>query len=117
MVYGNLESALYSVVTMFASSKIMDSMLYGGDRAKVVFAITSSCDTICSAVANELSRGATVLDVKGGFTGESRKMLMCSVRPYEVSILYDLIERYDSKAFIIVTDAGEVIGEGFKRFN
>ncbi len=115
--YGNLESALYSVVTMFASSKVMDSMLYGGDKGKVIYAITSKPQEICKSIGNELSRGTTLFDVQGGFTGESRKMIMCSVRPYEVATLYSLIERTDDKAFIIVTEAGEIIGEGFKRFN
>ena len=115
--YKNFESALYSSITMFASSKVMDSLLYGGDKGKMVYAITSKPDEICADIAKELSRGVTVLDVKGGFTGEKRKMIMCSVRPYEVATLYAVIERLDSKAFIIVTEVGEIIGEGFKRFD
>lgn len=115
--YGNIESALYSVVTMFASSKIMDSLLYGGDRGKMVYAITSKPDEICKRVSSELARGVTVMEVVGGYTGEKRKMLMCSVRPYEVATLYDIIEKQDDKAFIIVSEAGEIIGEGFKRFH
>ncbi len=117
LAYGNIESALYSVVTMFASSKIMDSMLYGGDKGKVIYAITSKANEICKCVSEEISRGVTLMDVKGGYTGDERKMLMCSVRPYEVSAIYSIIERFDSKAFIIVTEAGEIIGEGFKRFD
>lgn len=117
IAYGNFESALYSVVTMFASSRVMDSLLYGGDKGKVVYAITSKSEQICQSITRELSRGATLFDVKGGYTGENRKMLMCSVRPYEVATLYSLIEHFDDKAFIIVTEAGEIIGEGFKRFN
>ncbi len=117
IAYGNFESALYSVVSMFASSRVMDSFLYGGDRGKVVYAITSKPEEICKSISSGLSRGVTVLDVKGGYTGENRKMLMCSVRPFEVATLYSIIEQRDDKAFIIVTDAGEIIGEGFKRFN
>ncbi len=117
IAYGNIESALYSVVTMFASSRIMDSLLYGGDRGKMIYAITSRPDEICENIGKELARGVTVLDVKGGFTGENRKMIMCSVRPYEVSTLYSVIEQLDNKAFIVVTEVGEIIGEGFKRFD
>ena len=117
IVYKNIESALYSVVTMFASARVMDSMLYGGDRGKVIYTITSKPDEICKSVSQELSRGITLFDVTGGYTGEKRKMLMCSLRPFEVSLFYSLVEKYDPKAFIIVTEAGEIIGEGFKKLN
>lgn len=117
VVYGNFESALYSVVSMFICSKIMDSMLYGGDKGKLVYVITSCPDEICRSIGKELSRGVTVLEVTGGYTGHNHKMLMCSVRVYEVALLYDIIEKYDNKAFITVTEAGEIIGEGFKRFD
>lgn len=115
--YGNFESALYSVVTMFASSRVMDSLLYGGDRGKLVYAITAKPDEICKGISSELMRGVSVLDITGGYTGINRKMIMCSVRPFEVSTLYSIIERYDDKAFIIVTEVGEIVGEGFKKIN
>lgn len=117
IAYRNFESALYSVVSMFACSRVMDGMLYGGDKGKVVYAITSKPQEICKSVAEELSRGITVLDVQGGYTGLNHKMLMCSVRVYEVSTLYAIIEKYDNNAFIVVTEAGEIIGEGFKKFD
>lgn len=117
LVYGNFESALYSVVSMFVSSKTMDTMLYGGDKGKLVYIISSKPDEICNAVSTQLSRGVTVLDVIGGYTGRNHKMLMCSLRVYEVAALYSIIEKYDSNAFITVTEAGEIIGEGFKRIN
>ena len=102
---------------MFASSRVMDSMLYGGDRGKVIYTITSKPTEICKSIGSELMRGVTIFDVTGGYTGESRKMLMCSLRPFEVSSFYALVERYDPKAFIMVTEAGEIIGEGFKKFS
>lgn len=117
LAYGKLESALYSVVTMFASSKVMDYMLYGSDRGKLVYIITDKPSEVSSTLVKDLARGVTILDVTGGYTGEKRKMLMCSVRPYEVSALYSIIEKFDPKAFITVTEAGEIIGEGFKRFD
>ena len=117
LVYGNFESALYSVVSMFVSSKIMDTILYGGDKGKLVYIISAHPEEICRAVVKELSRGVTVVNVTGGYTGYNHKMLMCSLRVYEVATLYNIVERYDSKAFITITEAGEIIGEGFKRFD
>ena len=117
VVYGNLESALYSVISMFACSTVLDRLLYGSDRGKVIYIITDKWEEISKTIVNELSRGVTLIDVKGGFTGNSKKMLMCSVRPYEVAGIYRVIESIDNSAFIIVTEAGEIIGEGFKKFD
>ena len=117
IAYGNFESALYSAVSIFTSSKVMDSLLYGGDKGKVIYAVTSKPEEISRIISRELARGVTLFDVKGGYTGESRKMLMCVVRVYEVAMLYDIIEKYDKNAFIVVSEAGEIIGEGFKKFN
>ncbi len=117
LVYGNFESALYSVVSMFVSSKIMDTILYGGDKGKLVYIISTQPDDICQAVGKELRRGVTILNAVGGYTGHNHKMLMCSLRVYEMATLYNIVERYDKNAFIIVTEVGEIIGEGFKRLD
>jgi len=117
IAYKNFESALYSIVSMFSASKVMDSLLYGGDKGKMVYTITGAYEDICRGISNELYRGVTVVDVKGGYTGHNHKMLICCVRAYEVATLYSIIEKYDPNAFITVTEAGEIIGEGFKKIN
>lgn len=117
IVYKNIESSLYSITTMFVSSRIMDSFLYGSDKGKLIQTVTTKAPEICNALFRSMQRGVTILDVKGGYTGEEKKMLFCSVRPYEVNAIYDIIEKYDPNAFIIVSEVGEIIGEGFKRFN
>lgn len=117
IAYRNFESALYSVVSMFACSKVMDSLLYGGDKGKMVYIISSKPNEICLSISSELERGVTILDAAGGYTGNGYKMLMCTVRVYEVALLYTIIEKYDKNAFIVVTEAGEIIGEGFKKLD
>jgi len=117
IAYKNFESALYSMVSMFASSRIMDSLLYGGDRGKMVYTITDAHKEICEGINSELLRGVTVIEATGGYTGANHKMLICCVRAYEVATLYSIIEKYDPNAFITVIEAGEIIGEGFKKIN
>lgn len=114
LVYGNVETALYSVVAMYASSKVMDAVLYGSDKGKIIYAITSKPDEICKTINAKLQRGVTKLSVVGGYTGESRVMLMCTVRIHEVSAVHSIIYEFDKNAFMVVSDAGEIIGEGFK---
>lgn len=114
LVYKNVESALYSVVAMYASSRIMDTLLYGADKGKLMHIVTEQPDHICRAVNERLHRGITRIPATGGYTGECRTMLICTVRRHEAAAVHDIIHEYDPKAFIIVSDAGEIIGEGFK---
>ena len=117
LAYRNIESALYSVVSLYASSRIMDMMLYGADKGKIIYIVTDKPKEICSDISLKLRRGVTVLRATGGYTGKEHSLLMCTVRRYEVSAVYNIIEEVDNKAFITVSDAGEIIGEGFKGFN
>lgn len=116
LVYKNIASVLYSVIAIYASSKAMDSILYGADRGKLLYIITSKPNEICREINTEMHRGVTILSGKGGFTGEERNLLLCSVRVHEVSGIYKIIDKFDNNAFTVVTDVGEVIGEGFKAF-
>ena len=117
LVYKNIESALYSVVSLYTSSTIMDKMLYGADKGKLIYIVTSKPNEISYDINMLLKRGITKLYATGGYTGKERVLLLCTVRRYEVSGVYDVINKYDKKAFIVVSDAGEIIGEGFKGLN
>lgn len=113
-VYGNVESGLYSVVAMYAASVVTDAILYGSDKGKMVYAVTDKPDEICKEVAARVSRGVTKLPATGGYTGNTHAMLMCAVRINEVAAVCKIIKDSDPGAFIVVADAGEIIGEGFK---
>ncbi len=114
IVYKNAESALYSIITMYAATRMMDILLYGADRGKIIYIVTGKPDVICREINYSIGRGVTRLSAVGGFTGESRTMLMCTVRVHEASAVHNIVKEYDSRAFIVVSDAGEIIGEGFK---
>ena len=116
LVYKNLESALYSVVALYVSSRLMDTVLYGSDKGKIVYVISSNYKKISDQIAQDMHRGVTMMQAKGGYTGSEYVMLMCIVRRHEVSQLYRIIEQYDEHSFTVVSDAGEIIGEGFKQF-
>lgn len=114
LVYRNIESALYSVVALYASSKMIDVMLYGADRGKIIYIITEDAQALSQEIMALVRRGITVIDVTGAYTGERRKMLMCTVRQNEVATVCRLVRELDKKAFIVVGEAGEILGEGFK---
>ena len=117
LVYKNAESALYSIVAMYMGTRLMDILLYGADKGKIIYIITNSPDEICNEINHSVGRGVTKLSVIGGYTGETKIMLMCTVRVHEVAAIHDLVKQYDDRAFMVVSDAGEIIGEGFKGYN
>lgn len=115
LVYKNMESALYAVIAIYASSRVMDLILYGADRGKIIYVITDNAKELSDSIMSLINRGVTLLDVTGAYTGTKRQMLMCIVRRHEVAAVCRLATNCDKNAFIIVGEAGEVLGEGFKR--
>ncbi len=114
LVYGNMESALYSLIAIYSTSKVIDTVLYGADRGKMVFVITNKGKEISEQILNGLYRGVTVLNARGAYTNNEKSVLLCAVRIHEVAPLHKIILATDNKAFILVADVGEIIGEGFK---
>lgn len=114
VVYRNAESALYSIIAMYMGTRLMDVLLYGADRGKIIYIVTNAPNEICREINHTVGRGVTKLSVVGGYTGENRTMLMCTVRVHEVAAIHNAVKQYDERAFIVVSDAGEIIGEGFK---
>lgn len=115
LVYKNIESALYSVIALYASSKITDAMLYGEDRGKIIFIVTEEAGRVSQAVMSLVKRGVTLVSVTGAYTGATRKMLICTVRINETAAVLRAVREHDKNAFTIISDAGEIIGEGFKQ--
>lgn len=117
LAYKNIETALYSVIAIFVSSKVMDTVLYGSDKGKIIYIVTTHPDEISKQIIERVGRGVTMLNAKGAYTGKERQMLMCTVRLNEVSAVYSVVDELDKNAFIVVGEAGEIIGEGFKSIN
>ncbi|GGD92139.1 YitT family protein [Paenibacillus nasutitermitis] len=108
------ENALYALVGLYATSKTIDFVQTGLAISKVAFIVTEFPDAITRVVLYDLDRGLTRLDGRGGFTGDERSVLMVVVGRGEVSKLKQLVKAADQKAFVIISDTAEVLGEGFK---
>lgn len=114
LVYGSLESALYAFITTFISSKTIDYVLYGRGYGKMLLIFTDNPHDVSTAITAEMGRGVSILDATGAYTGKHKAMLVCAVRTNEVAKISKLIKQYDTNPFIIVTEAGEIFGQGFK---
>ena len=111
-VFG-LKPALYAIVAIFITSKVSDALMEGMKYSKAAFIITDYYKEIADAIMTQLDRGLTGLDATGMYSGDKKTVLYCVVSKKEIVGLKDIVAKIDPKAFVIVTDAREVFGEGF----
>lgn len=116
-VFRSIETGLYAVITIFVCSQVMDVVIYGGDRGKLVYIISDHAKEISDAIMASLDRGTTFLKGEGGFTGEEKRVLLCALRRNEYHTAQTIVQSIDPEAFMIVADSSEVRGEGFKALN
>ncbi len=114
VVYKNIESILYATIVFFVSSKSIDLVLYGSDSGKMMMIISDNAEEIAKAITSETPRGVSILPVQGAYTGKAKHMLLSVVRPHEVAKMRKIVKRFDEKPFIIISDASEILGLGFK---
>ena len=114
IVFRNVEVALYSIVTIYVTSKVIDGIMQGVDFAKVIYVVTEQGEAINARLTTETECGVTVLDARGGYTGRDKQLLMVITRRNEFAETLGLIKSLDKTAFIFVSSATEVHGEGFK---
>lgn len=111
----NIESGLYALIGLFVTSKTIDLVQVGLGYSKMALIITNKQDEVRQLIFEKLDRGVTKLSGYGGYTDDERPMLMCVVDQTEFTKLKQVVRSVDTTAFVVVMDAAEVLGEGFKR--
>lgn len=112
LIFG-IRTALYSIVAVFVTSKIMDGVTAGMRYAKVMYIISDESQQIAGIIMNQIKRGVTALRGSGMYSGQEKQILMCVVSRREAVSMVKYIKEVDARAFVIVADAREVLGEGF----
>ena len=105
--------ALYALIAIYAVSKVSDGIIEGMKYSKVAYIISDKSEEIAAAILKELERGVTALDARGMYSGNRKDVLFCVVSRKEIAQLKELVVSHDAQAFVIVSDAREVLGEGF----
>ncbi|MGB2872808.1 YitT family protein [Psychrobacillus psychrotolerans] len=111
----DIERALYALIALFVTTKTIDLVQLGFSQSKMIYIITNKQDEIRDAIYTEIDRGVTKLPAYGGYTNVERPILMVVAYQTEFTKLKHIIKTIDPAAFVIVSDAYEVLGEGFKR--
>jgi len=110
------ELSLYALISLFVTSKSIDFVQNGLQLSKVAFIISEQTEQLEQAILKDLNRGLTKLEGTGGYTGDPRNVIMVVVAQSEVSKLKRTVAEHDPTAFIIISNTGEVLGEGFKSY-
>ena len=112
VVFGTVDAALYGLIKTFVCSRLMDTVLYGLDTARVAYIITDRWREVSRALL-EMRRGVTLLQGQGAYTGAEKHVLLVAFKQREVVQVKRLLREIDPAAFFIVCDAHEIFGEGF----
>jgi len=110
----NIEAGLYTLISMFISSRVFEAILQGFDRKKMVMIITDKTEEISKHILNELGRGVTFLHGEGAYTGDNKKVIYCIITLNQLVKIKSIIFDIDPRAFVTIIDAAEVQGKGFK---
>ena len=116
IAFRSMESAMYGMISLYISTLVMDGVLYGMDQSKVAYIITATPRIMAEEIDRQLDRGVTFLRGEGSFSGKERLVLMCAFKQRQIVPLKALVHELDPQAFLIVCDAHEVLGQGFRRY-
>lgn len=113
-LYG-IKPAMFTLVSMYLTSMVLDKVQEGFDRKKSVFIVSEKEDDVAKAIMERLSRGVTFLNGEGAYTKSSKRIIYCIVTTKQLAELKHIVEEVDNTAFLSVSDTAEVFGRGFKR--
>lgn len=113
VVFRELSAALYAGVQVFVSSLLLDYVLYGREEGRLLLVVSREPSELTQAITTRLSRGVTVLDARGGYTGGRTALLLCAVSRTQVPRLKDVVREVDPMAFVMVVTTEQVLGQGF----
>lgn len=114
LVFKNIDIVLYASLTLFCSSYVLDLVLYGKDGAKLIYVITQKPNDIADTLMKSLEIGVTYLDGIGAYTNQPKQIIMAVMRKQLLPKAEEMVRCVDKNAFMIITSANEVFGEGFK---
>lgn len=114
LVFRSVETGLFAIVMIYVSTKVIDTLIYGTGNGKMLMIVTDKADEVSQAIVHSSPRGVSVMPAKGAYTGKDKSVLLCVARKHEISGILKTVNSVDDKTFIIVSEANEILGKGFK---
>ncbi len=116
VLFADTDSVLYSIVAAVTTSYVLDLVLYGRDSAKMIYIISDRYQAITGRILNEIGIGVTHLSGSGAYAGKEKKVILCVVRKQIAHQVEEVVRQEDAGAFMIVSSATEIYGEGYKSY-
>ena len=116
IVFGDVERALYAGISVGVTSFVLDLVLYGRDGAKLIYIISDKSEAISKRLLEELDVGVTYLEGSGAYSGKEKQVIFCVMRKPLSPRAETIVKEEDPQAFLIVTNATEIFGEGYKSY-
>ncbi len=116
LLFRDLNIALYALIAVFITGRALDFVLYGNDEAMLFYIITGKPQETGKELLEHLGVGITYLQGKGGWTGKEKQVIFCVVRKQLGPQVEEIVKAGDPSAFMIITRASEIYGEGYKDF-
>ena len=114
LVFGNVDVVLYALIAIFIMSYVLDLVLYGGDEAKLFYIVSDRPEKIAERILGEIDLGVTYLEGKGAYSSQNKKVIMCVTRKQQAPGIEGIVREEDPGAFMIISGASEIYGEGYK---
>lgn len=114
LVFDDIDTILYAMLSVVVHSIVFDAVLYGRDEAKLIYIISDSADRIADRILEELDVGATYLQGKGAYSSRDKKVILCVMRNTMSPKAEEIVKEEDPLAFMIISSATEIYGEGYK---
>ena len=115
-VFGNLNAVFFSIISTATTSKVLDMILYGTDGAKLIFVISNDANAITERILMEVESGVTYLNGRGAYQNREKEIIMCVIRKQNMHRMEEIVKQEDKNAFMIVSSASEIYGEGYKSY-
>ncbi len=113
-VFGDIDAVLYGIVSAYATTFIMDRIMYGAGSGKLVVIVTNHGMKVAKEIGAQLDRGSTLVKAIGPYSGQEREVLLCACSSREAYKVTSIVHHQDKKAMVMVCEASEVYGEGFQ---
>lgn len=113
-VFRDFNAAMYALIAVICTGRVLDYVLYGSDEAKLIYIISDQPQKLLNRMLEELEIGATILNGKGAYSKKEKNIIFCVLRKQNVPKLEELVKQEDQEAFMIISSANEIYGEGYK---
>lgn len=113
-VFRDFNLAMYAFITVTLNGKVMEYILYGEDEANLIYIVAEQPEMMLQRILSEMDIGATILSGKGAYSNREKQIIMCVVKKRTTPVLQEIIREEDPTAFLIISSANEIYGEGYK---